>query len=44
MGAPDKYVSILAHLRAFEGWLADRTVTRVVRVPNRLVNFVTFLG
>lgn len=29
MGAPDKYVSILAHLRAFEGWLADPSVNEV---------------
>jgi len=29
MGAPDKYVSILAHLRAFEGWLADPNVNEV---------------
>jgi type IV secretion system protein VirB11 len=29
MGAPDKYVSILAHLKAFEGWLADRSVNEV---------------
>ncbi|MFM9428040.1 type IV secretion system protein VirB11 [Variovorax sp. GrIS 2.14] len=29
MGAPDKYVSILAHLRAFEGWLEDPSVNEV---------------
>ncbi|MDM0116764.1 P-type DNA transfer ATPase VirB11 [Variovorax sp. J22R133] len=29
MGAPDKYVSILAHLRAFEGWLADPCVGEI---------------
>ena len=29
MGAPDKYASILAHLRAFEDWLADPTVNEV---------------
>ena len=29
MGAPEKYVSILAHLRAFEGWLADDGVSEV---------------
>lgn len=29
MGASDKYVSILAHLRAFEGWLADPDVNEV---------------
>ena len=29
MGASDKYVSILAHLRAFEGWLADSNVNEV---------------
>ncbi|WP_309974332.1 P-type DNA transfer ATPase VirB11 [Variovorax guangxiensis] len=29
MGASDKYVSILAHLRAFEGWLADTSVNEV---------------
>ena len=29
MGAPDKYVSILAHLRAFEGWLDDPSVNEV---------------
>jgi len=29
MGAPDKYVSILAHLRAFEAWLEDAEVNEV---------------
>jgi type IV secretion system protein VirB11 len=29
MGATDKYVSILAHLRAFEAWLADPLVNEV---------------
>ncbi|WP_371436616.1 P-type DNA transfer ATPase VirB11 [Polaromonas sp.] len=29
MGAPDKYVSILAHLRAFERWLDDPSVNEV---------------
>jgi type IV secretion system protein VirB11 len=29
MGAPDKYVSILAHLRAFQGWLEDPGVNEV---------------
>jgi type IV secretion system protein VirB11 len=29
MGASDKYVSILAHLRAFEGWLADPSVNEI---------------
>jgi type IV secretion system protein VirB11 len=29
MGAPDKYVSILAHLRAFEAWLEDPSVNEV---------------
>ncbi len=29
MGAPDKYVSILAHLRVFEVWLADPDVNEI---------------
>ncbi len=29
MGAPDKYVSILAHLRAFDRWLEDPEVNEV---------------
>ena len=29
MGVSDKYVSILAHLRAFEGWLSDPSVNEV---------------
>ena len=34
MSTPEKYVSILAHLRAFEGWLADSSVSEVaVNVP-----------
>ena len=34
MGATAKYVSILAHLRAFEGWLEDASISEVaVNVP-----------
>ena len=29
MGAPDHFVSILAHLRAFESWLADPSVNEI---------------
>ncbi len=37
MGASDKYVSILAHLRAFEGWLADPSVNEVaVNAPGNV--------
>ena len=40
----DDEALIAAASAAVEGWLVDRAVERVVRVPNRLVNFVTFGG